>query len=228
MTTPRPLRSDAVQNRSRILAAAREVFIERGPGAPLEEVSRRAGTGIATLYRRFPDRHVLVRAVVQDALEQAATEMRHAMAEESDPFAALRRYLHRALDAGVAAVIPALLDAIPPDDAELSAASEEGARLLEELVEAAHGAGTLRPDVTVADIGTLVVRLSRPLPGVHSREFDVALAHRHADLLLEGLRIRTDHAAPLGGPAMTFPELRRAAAQPAGDERAVTNPASAP
>src|SRR2546421_12875770 len=50
----RPLRADARQNRERILAAARDVFVELGAGAPLEEISRRAGTGIATLYRRVP------------------------------------------------------------------------------------------------------------------------------------------------------------------------------
>src|SRR5262249_56303629 len=50
-----PLRADARDNRRRLLEAARDVFIERGPGAPLEEIARQAGTGIATLYRRFPD-----------------------------------------------------------------------------------------------------------------------------------------------------------------------------
>ena len=50
------LRADARDNRARILAAALDVFVELGPSAPLEEISRRAGTGIATLYRRFPTR----------------------------------------------------------------------------------------------------------------------------------------------------------------------------
>src|SRR5437016_1849209 len=93
----RPLRADARHNRDRIMAAAREVFVELGPNAPLEEISRRAGTGIATLYRRFPDRNALMRAVVKDALERTAQAARDA-AVESDPFAALIRYMHQVLD----------------------------------------------------------------------------------------------------------------------------------
>ncbi|MEJ3654615.1 TetR family transcriptional regulator [Actinomycetes bacterium KLBMP 9759] len=209
----RPLRADALENRRRILAAARETFIDLGPGASLDEVARRAGTGIATLYRRFPDRQVLMRAVVQDALETAAAELRSASEEESEPFAALRRYVHRAIDARVAAVIPALLDAIPEDDAELSAASREGGRLLEQLVATAQEAGTLRPDATVADVGALVVRLSRPLPGSVPRDLDIALAHRHADLLLDGLSTTAELTTPLGGPALSLAQLRAATAE---------------
>src|SRR5215469_15537539 len=71
-----PLRADARDNRRRLLEAARDVFIDRGPGAPLEEIARRAGTGIATLYRRFPDRRALIRDVVLDALQRTADEAR--------------------------------------------------------------------------------------------------------------------------------------------------------
>src|SRR5260370_13738114 len=52
----RPLRADARDNRRRLLEAARDAFIDRGPTASLDEIARRAGTGIATLYRRVPDR----------------------------------------------------------------------------------------------------------------------------------------------------------------------------
>ena len=60
----RPLRADARDNRRRLIEAARDVLIERGPAAPLEEIARRAGTGIATLYRHFPDRQALIRDVI--------------------------------------------------------------------------------------------------------------------------------------------------------------------
>src|SRR5207249_7909435 len=89
----RPLRADARQNRERILAAARDVFVELGAGAPLEEISRRAGTGIATLYRRFPDRLALMRAVVLDSLARTEEEARLAAEEEPDAFHALARYM---------------------------------------------------------------------------------------------------------------------------------------
>ena len=62
----RGLRADARRNREHVLAAAREVFVEQGADAPLDEIARRAGVGIATLYRRFPDRAALLRAVALD------------------------------------------------------------------------------------------------------------------------------------------------------------------
>src|SRR3954454_11504336 len=83
------LRADARRNRDQILRAARDVFVEHGPGAPLEEVGRRAGVGIGTLYRRFPDRRALQRAVALDTLERVTREIHLALTEEPEPFAAL-------------------------------------------------------------------------------------------------------------------------------------------
>jgi AcrR family transcriptional regulator len=204
----RPLRADAQQNRDRILAAALEVFIEVGPSAPLEEISRRAGTGIATLYRRFPDREALMHAVVIDALARTSEEARLATEEEPDAFRALTRYMHRALDIRVAAVIPALLDEIELDDEELNAARGPGIRLVQDMIDGAKRDGTLRPDVTFGDIGTLVVRLSRPLPGAFSAKVNNQLGHRHLDLLINGLRAAPDPDARIDGPAMTFEDLQ--------------------
>src|SRR5512142_3136850 len=79
-TTPR-LRADASRNRERILAAARDVFVEEGAGAPLEDIAKRAGVGIATLYRRFPDRESLMRGVVLNVLGRSTDEARLALAE---------------------------------------------------------------------------------------------------------------------------------------------------
>lgn len=64
----RPLRSDAARNVERILRAAREVYAELGPDAPVEAVARRAGVGERTLYRRFPAKADLVRAALTRAL----------------------------------------------------------------------------------------------------------------------------------------------------------------
>src|SRR5579871_1607351 len=90
------LRADARRNRQQLLAAARDVFVELGADAPLDEVARRAGVGIATLYRRFPDRLALQRAVGLDVLAQAAEVARRAEVEESDAWRALGRYMHAA------------------------------------------------------------------------------------------------------------------------------------
>ena len=205
----RALRADARDNRRKLIQAARDVLIDRGPAAPLEEIARRAGTGIATLYRHFPDRQALIRDVILDALQATNDEARQAAAEEPDPFRALARYMHRAIDVRTAAVIPALLAEAPFDDPELSQARQTGTALLEALVGAAHQAGTLRADVTPADIGLLIVRLSRPLPGGFSAETNTSLSHRHLDLLIDGLRATARQPAHLAGPALTLTDLRQ-------------------
>ncbi len=202
------MRADARRNRERLLAAARDVFVDEGPDAPLDAISSAAEVGIGTLYRRFPDRRALVRAVAIDVLGLAAEEARLALTEEPDAFQALARYLHRALDLRISAVMPALLDHIPPDDEEIASIRTYSWGLFQQLVDRAHAAGTLRPDVTFADIGFLLVRLARPLPGPISRDLNNRLAHRHLELLLDGLRTdRTEPAAPLPEPALTLADL---------------------
>jgi AcrR family transcriptional regulator len=208
-SVPRPLRADAADNRRKLLDAARDAFIELGPAAPLEEIARRAGTGIATLYRRFPDRESLMRDVVVDAIERTAQEARLAAEQEPDPFRALTRYMHRAIDVRTAAVIPALLGVVAMDDEQIERARADAPGTVEALVQAAHDTGGLRPDVTAADIGMLVIRMSRPLPGGFSRDLNRALSHRHLDLVIAGLRPVAPQPTVLGGPALTFDDLRR-------------------
>lgn len=186
--TARSLRADARRNHEQVLAAARDVFVERGAGAPLDEVARRAGVGIGTLYRRFGDRPGLLRAVVVDALEHTAAAAEQALAEEPDGFAALVRYMHAALDFRVSAVIPVVLETLDLEDDDVRAARERSAGLVQRIVEAAHADGSLPADVTFGDVGTLLVRLSRPLPGKVPADVDAGLAHRHLDFAIAGLR----------------------------------------
>jgi AcrR family transcriptional regulator len=184
------LRSDARRNRDRILTAAGDLYIEQGVDVPLEEVARRAGVGIATLYRRFPDRGQLMRGVALEVLQRVIEEARAALTGEPDGFLALARYLHRSLDLRIAAVMPILDGPVDLDgDADLHAAHQALTPLYEAIVQRAHEHG-LRPDVGAGDLGLMVIRLSRPLPGASfSREFDGATAHRQLDLLLDGLRL---------------------------------------
>src|SRR5712691_6900335 len=203
------LRADARRNREHVLAAAREVFVEHGPDAPLDEIARRAGVGIATLYRRFPDRAALLRAVVLDVLARAGAEAGASEAEEADPFSALARYMHRALDLRVSAVMPALLGHISFEDDEVKQARQNAVAPVLRLIEAAHAAGRLRLDAAFGDVGLLLVRLSRPLPGPMPRDLDLRLAHRHLDLVLAALQAHPESTpAPLSGPAMTLGELQ--------------------
>jgi AcrR family transcriptional regulator len=205
----RELRADARRNREHVLAAAREVFVEQGADAPLEDIARRAGVGIATLYRRFPDREALWRAVALDVLARAGEEARTAETAEADPFSALARYMHRALDLRVSAVMPALLGHISFEGEELKNARERAVAPVLRLIDAAQAAGRMRSDVAFGDIGLLLVRLSRPLPAHFPRELDVHLAHRHLDLLLTALEAHPESGSTrLSGPAMTLAQLQ--------------------
>jgi AcrR family transcriptional regulator len=206
-TPVRRLRADARRNEQQLLAAARDVFVERGAGAPLDEVARRAEVGIATLYRRFPDRPALLRAVVLAALEQTLDAAQRALAEEGDAFTALTRYMHAALDARVSAVIPLVLDKLDLEDEDLRPARQESAAAVQRIVDAAHAEGSLPAEVTFADIATLLVRLARPLPGALPPEVNAQLSHRHLDLLINGLRSDLGPGA-LSGPRLEIEDLR--------------------
>jgi AcrR family transcriptional regulator len=200
------LRADARRNLDRILVAAREVFLEQGGDAALDEIARRAGVGIATLYRRFPDRQMLAREVALDVWRRVADEARQALAEEPTAFQALERYLRRALELGVGAVMPLLVSQRILDD-EARAARDESAEHVRYIIAAAKAEGTLRADAAESDIGLSLIRLSRPLPGSVPRALDRAIAHRHIDLLLAGLRAEGAPPVPLSGPVLSLDDL---------------------
>jgi AcrR family transcriptional regulator len=184
------------------------VFVERGPGAPLDEIAKRAGVGIGTLYRHFPNRQTLMLAVILDALTQTAEAAERAIAQAPDAFGALTTYMHAVLDLRIAAVIPVLLEHVAFEGEELTSARSRGARAMQQIVDAAHATGGLNTDVTSGDIGMMLIRLSRPLPGSFSPEHNAELAHRHLDLLARGLNPAGAATAPLRGPGMTLDDLR--------------------
>jgi AcrR family transcriptional regulator len=206
--TERLPRADARRNRQQLLDVARDVFVERGPTAPLDQIARRAGVGIGTLYRHFADREALMRSVVLDALAQSADAGERALAEASNAFGSLTTYMHAVLDLRVAAVIPVLLEQVELEGEELTAARERGARALQQIVDSAHAAGCLNSEVTFGDIGLMLIRLSRPLPGRIAPDLNAELAHRHLDLLINGLRPAGAAPTALGGPGLSLADLR--------------------
>ena len=81
---------------------------------------------------------------------------------------------------------------------------------IQAIINAAEAAGALRAGVTFADIGLVLVRFSRPLPGPFPHGLDEQLAHRHLDLVIDGLRaVRQGTAPPLSGPALTLEHSER-------------------
>ncbi|MCX4692762.1 TetR/AcrR family transcriptional regulator [Streptomyces sp. NBC_01408] len=201
---PRP-RADAVRNRERILTAAREVFVEFGPGAPFDEVARRAGIGNATLYRHFPDRGALVHHVVLFVMGRVTATAEAALAEEPDAFAALCRFTHTAADERIGALCPMLGDGFDRDHPELLDAREALEGAVETMVTSGQDAGLIRSDIGVGDLMVALSQLSRPLPGFGCLEAD-RFVHRHLQLFLDGLRAPARSVLP--GSAATLDGLR--------------------
>ncbi|MCX5493676.1 helix-turn-helix domain containing protein [Kaistia dalseonensis] len=157
MTDETSLRADAQRNRERILAAAEEVFLERGAGASLEDVAKRAGVGIGTLYRRFATREELL-AATYSARFLALAESSRARDADIGPLDGLRAYLeelvrHTSVYRGLAATLGTVMQVGTPG---CVATSEEGARLLRRAQEA----GVIRPDISFNDLICVAVAIS--------------------------------------------------------------------
>lgn len=163
MTTPQPptddppLRADAARNRERILAAADEVFVERGADASLDDVAKRAKVGIGTLYRRFPTREALL-AALSDARLLALADASRARDATHEPLDAIRAFVialvhHASHYRGLATSLGAVLHSGTPG---CHASGAEGQRLLLRAQES----GAVRRDVTFDDIVCVVTAVS--------------------------------------------------------------------
>lgn len=183
------MRADAERNRRRLLDAACEAFLDQGPEASLEAIARAAGVGIGTLYRHFPDRSRLLRALAHDVITRTAAEADAALEAEPSAFDALRRYLHRALDVGVP-VMSRIHMLIDKDD-EYRAWADAGVSALHRIFSQARREGSLRPDVEFADVGTVLVRFARPIGGGFTPALERPVAHRQLDIYVDGLRAGT-------------------------------------
>ncbi|MER5889334.1 helix-turn-helix domain-containing protein [Streptomyces sp. NPDC001941] len=202
---PRP-RADALRNRERIVAAAREMFVEHGPEVPFDEIARRAGVGNATLYRHFTDRAALVHEVVLSVLDRSTALALEAAEEEADAFAAVRRFAHASVDERIGALCPMLSGAFDQAHPELLACRDRLEAAVQRLFDAAQEAGRLRADVAVGDLMVAIAQLTRPLPGTACADFD-RFTHRHLQLFLDGLEAPARSELP--GAAATLEELRR-------------------
>jgi AcrR family transcriptional regulator len=184
---PRRLRADAARNRARVLDAAQEVFAARGPDASLEEIARRAGVGIGTLYRHFPTREDLVEAAFQerlDALQARAEELLTA----DDPAEALATWLREQLvharscqGLGAEAMLAMLAHR-----AEQPTACEAMRRAGSALLDRARDAGAVRSGVDIDDL----VRMVQAVSLAAEESDDPGTSERLFGLVLDGLRAR--------------------------------------
>jgi AcrR family transcriptional regulator len=185
------MRADARRNQQRLLDAAVEHILAVGAQPSLDAIARQAGVGIGTLYRHFPDREALLKAVALHVLEHAITAARSALAEAPTGYDALRRYMHAAFDHGVG-----VLNIIHPalENPDWSAQRGSMQPLLEEILRRCKREGSTRRDLRPADVVIALIRFSRPVAIGLPPEEERALARRHLDIYVAGLAA----SAPVG------------------------------
>jgi AcrR family transcriptional regulator len=186
-------RSDARRNRERILVAARAVFADHGIDAPMATVARRAGVGVATLYRHFPTRDVLVRAAFAQQMETCGRTLKEALADP-DAWRGFQRMVETVCELQrEERGFPAAFVAAFPDGAENDAQVRESAeRDLLLLIRRAQAAGGLREDFHPSDLAVVLLAhcgLVTALP--HDR----AASRRLVAYLLQSLHAGAAHTA---------------------------------
>src|ERR671932_1266895 len=155
-TDERPLRADARRNRERILEAARSECAEHGAAVQIDDVARRAGVGVGTVYRHFPTKDALIEALVAEKIRVTTANLRDAL-EIEDPWEAFAEGVRR--NAEVMAADAALRDALIRLGPAARASEADYAQVNEfagRLVTRAQEAGALRDDVTTEDVGALI------------------------------------------------------------------------
>ncbi|GAA1826533.1 TetR/AcrR family transcriptional regulator [Microlunatus capsulatus] len=198
---PRALRRDAAQNRDRLLAAARELFADRGFDVTLDDIAHHAGVGVGTAYRRFANKAALLDALfVEQTVELAAAA--DAALADPDPWQGLVGYLEQSLalqlrDKGLAQIVSG--DRISAEQHDWN--REVMAPKNRALVARGREAGVLRDDVTGTDLTFLQVGLNAVM--TRSRDAHPDLYRRYLHLVLDGLRAQPGRPTPLPVAALT-------------------------
>ncbi len=181
---PRKRRADARRNVDALLEAARSVFATSGVDAPAKEITDRAGVGVGTLYRHFPQRADLVKAVVESGID-AVADAGPALAAERAPAEALAEWTRRFTE--LLATKRGLASALHSGDPAFAGLPayfvQRLGPALADLLAAAVGDGTVRDDISAEDLLHAITQLSQPVPGrgLEHNQHIVAI-------LLDGLR----------------------------------------
>jgi AcrR family transcriptional regulator len=182
----RRLRADAVRNRAKVLEAARAAFAEHGAEAQMEDVARRAGVGVGTVYRHFPTKQALAEALIEERFDRTIAFVRELVDEDGDPWRAIERCFEycaatQEQDRAWAAVLSLMaggMGAMGPREHQM----QELLALEDQLIARARAAGVVRADLTAADMPALFCALASVVQA-GGRNW-----RRYLDLLLDGLR----------------------------------------
>ncbi|GLZ13901.1 TetR family transcriptional regulator [Actinomadura sp. NBRC 104425] len=180
------MRADARRNRARILAAAEEVFAEKGESASTEEVAARAGVAIGTVFRHFPTKRDLLAAIMKELRTRLLAEAA-ALSAHTDPATAFFDFFAFLVErAARVRTVLGLLDAegmgIEPGD-QIRALQQ----VVGELLEAAQRAGAVRPDVAIDEVMAI---LTATCQGALHGAWDDDLRRRTLNVVFDGLRPR--------------------------------------
>jgi AcrR family transcriptional regulator len=189
----RSMRADARRSRRKLLDAAIEMILEAGGEPPRDAIAQRAGVGIGTFYRHFPNRQTLLHAVVLDVLNQTIDAGNAILAESATGGDALRSYMHAAIDVGLGVVniVHVLLD--NPDWPAPRAAAQE---MLDQLIDIARRDGAIDDSITATDIALATIRFCRPLAIGLDSAAERAIAHRQLESFLDGMMTRRHGRSP--------------------------------
>ncbi len=184
---PRGKRADAQRNLRSLLQAAMDVFTESGVDAPVRAIAERAGVGVGTVYRHFPQRADLIVAVMKSRIDDCA-DAAVSIAAEHDPGEALSRWMQRYVD--FILTKRGLSNALQSDHAAYAALPDYFyARLrpaLASLLRTAVEQGAIRPGYEADELLRAAATLCKANPVE-----DTALTRKMVGLLVDGLRCRT-------------------------------------
>jgi len=185
----RPIRADARRNREKLLTAAGEAFAEAGFDAQVEDIARRAGVGVGTVYRHFPTKDALVDALAEAHFGHLADVVEAALGQDGDPWDNFVDTIWKAAAPAIADVAsceiiaghPGGVDLAPLNRKRLEAASET-------LIARAKAAGSMRSDATVQDVRTIMCGFGHVAA---AQRAGAALNwERYLTIALDGLRAR--------------------------------------
>lgn len=184
----KPLRADARRNRDQVLAVAREMLAFDGSSVSFDEIARRAGVGVGTVYRHFPTRNALFEAVIVGRVEKLIERAGMLSAADTAPDEAFRGYFADLV--GEVALNQALCEALDNGDGTAIAMPDrlrdDFIRSFETLLSQAKKAGVVRADVDIADVLDLVVGAAAAERRARSR----GVPNQLIAIVLDGLRVR--------------------------------------
>ncbi|MEM7734790.1 MAG: TetR/AcrR family transcriptional regulator [Deinococcota bacterium] len=185
LTTSKPIRADAQRNKNALLEAALDVFVTLGVDAPVREIAAKAGVGVGTVYRHFPERSDLIVAVFCREVD-ACADVAFSLEEEHSQFDALALWMQHYTS--LIATKRGLAPALHSDDSAYSRLPsyfyERLRPALQKLLDGAIQAGEIRSDVEADDLLRAVVNLCM------SAHDEANYVNRMVSLLIDGLRYK--------------------------------------